>query len=213
MAHPEKHGRYTIPSDTVAAAAARGIQENTLRLRVAMGWPLERAATEPPGATERYLLGGKTAVEVAKEHGVNPDAFYARLGLGWTIERAATEPVRQQVKRTKVPKGAQPTHFVGERPAFEVAEENGISRELFWARMKVGWTALRAATEPPQGTYAVGGRPALEVAAEHGITPAAFYSRIKYGWTAERAATEPPRRRVHGDDGGDSAAPATPRGG
>lgn len=86
------------------------------------------------------------------------------------------------------------------RPAGRVAEENGISRSTFFARVRKGWDRLDAATVPPDrgkrrnDTLLLSdGSVGSTTAAANGIAARTFHRRVKVmGWDPDRAATEPP---------------------
>lgn len=59
--------------------------------------------------------------------------------LYWRMKRYGT-PFKKQDGREK--------HFVEGRRAMDVARENGIPDALFRTRLRSGWTAWRAATQP-----------------------------------------------------------------
>ena len=61
--------------------------------------------------------------------------------LYWRMKRYGT-PYKPRDGRTK--------HMLDGRPAVELAMENGISYDLFYSRLKSGWTSYRAATQPPR---------------------------------------------------------------
>lgn len=79
-----------------------GIDPKTLSLRLAKGWPIEKALTTPPDpeavarAKSDGLLtfNGETLPirDWAKRIGISPDAIRYRLRAGWSIERAITTP-------------------------------------------------------------------------------------------------------------------------
>ena len=59
--------------------------------------------------------------------------------LYWRMKRYGT-PFKKQDGREK--------HFIEGRRAMDVARENGVPDTLFRARLRSGWTAWRAATQP-----------------------------------------------------------------
>ena len=72
---------------------------------------------------------------IAKENGISKTLLYQRVkSNGWTVEKARTEPVRiVEIKNSDW---------------IRLAIENGINRNTFYSRLKLGWSAERAATTP-----------------------------------------------------------------
>lgn len=73
---------------------------------------------------------------------------------------------------------------------YEIAEKNGISRELAYSRFYNNhWEKERAITQPKRGTTSVW-KQWKEVAEANGIRESTFYSRLNVGLEPEEAATK-----------------------
>lgn len=82
----------------------------------------------------------------AKKNGISPQLAYARFyNHGWSIEQTITQ----------VP---QPKGEGIYKPFKEQCEQNGITRNLFYKRIKKGMTPEEAATRPKIPRGANGGR-------------------------------------------------------
>lgn len=110
-------------------AQENGINEETLKSRLRMGWDKERAVTEP---TNKLLT--KEHLEIAKKNGINPGTVQNRVyALQWDIEDAITKPVRKRKYEKWI----------------KIAKANGITNQTFYARVKRdGWKEEDAATIP-----------------------------------------------------------------
>lgn len=75
-----------------------GIPNYVLRSRLARGWTLEEALSEPKGAFNGRIVehDGRalTIAEWASEVGMSEETLRSRLKLGWTFERAVRQDVR-----------------------------------------------------------------------------------------------------------------------
>lgn len=72
---------------------------------------------------------------IAKDNGISKASLRNRVwNLGWDIKRAITEPIREIENKNS--------------EWIKLAIENGINRNTFYSRMKLGWSAERAATTP-----------------------------------------------------------------
>lgn len=111
-----------------------------------------------------------TSVDYAQaaENGISKRLLRDRIwGRGWKKKRAKTEPPNRE-----------------EIIWYKIAEENGISRSIYYKRVKLGWEKKEAATTPKEKIW-------VEIARENGIKNGTFYSRISRGWDEEKAATIP----------------------
>lgn len=73
--------------------------------------------------------------EIAEKNGIPRKNAYSRYySLGWSKKRAITEPHRPRPK----------THLKYK----EQLEANGISTNIFYARLSYGWSEEKAANEP-----------------------------------------------------------------
>ena len=85
-------------------AAHAVVSENALYRRLAAGWPVERAISEPAYASvgQRITFNGETLTltEWARKTGINRAALWERISThGWSIERALTTPLRKKAAR------------------------------------------------------------------------------------------------------------------
>lgn len=82
---------------------------------------------------------------------------------------------------------------------YELAETNGVSREMAFKRVNsYGWDRRKAVTRKPitkRGTYTE----YVKRAVVNGINKRAFYHRIDRGWDPEKACTEKARTRYGKD--------------
>lgn len=104
--------------------------------------------------------------------------------LGWSLDDALNTP-------KIAPKGIF-KYFYKNRPALEVAIENGINENTFRSRIYRGMTILDAVTKPvrPKVRY-FKGEPAIEIAKRNGIKACTYQNRIRLGWSVEDAITTP----------------------
>lgn len=78
-----------------------GISHSGLRKRLALGWSVERAFSEPVDqkmvASHLLTLDGRTQnlASWSRELGIEKSAIQRRLARGWTVERALTTPVHR----------------------------------------------------------------------------------------------------------------------
>lgn len=128
--------------------------------------------------------------EIAEVNGISRSAVYNRVySYGWSIKDAITKPTS---KRSK------------EKAEFaRIAVKNGISRDVFYCRVRKGWDLRKASTEPVLSRKEVALRVAesqrtilsigrRKIAEANGIPYSTVISRIrKYGWSVQRAITEP----------------------
>lgn len=96
------------------------------------------------------------------------------------------------------------------RLAWPVAKSNGVTIEVFYHRLSLGWSLQKTATypspprqrrSPPQrpslklSTYLADRRLAWPVAASRGVSETLFYSRLKQGMTPDQVAFTPVKPR------------------
>ncbi|WP_342440000.1 hypothetical protein NSS79_15340 [Paenibacillus sp. FSL L8-0436] len=129
--------------------------------------------------------------ETAAANGIKRETLEQRVRVyGWEIERATTQPLRKQKNR---------------KTWRALADQNGITPDAFYRRLKVGWDPARAATEPmvskaeslirARESYRKYPQEWLDLAAQNGISLTLFRARVRvFGWSYEKAATEP---KVH----------------
>ncbi|MGM9926619.1 MAG: hypothetical protein ACI35P_01600 [Bacillus sp. (in: firmicutes)] len=128
----------------------------------------------------------------AAEKGISKSTVYNRVYvLGWDVKKAITKPVpKRDEKRLKYR---------------AVADAHGISRWLYYDRLREGWGYEEAATTPKCTTIeekirafrqkskrAVLTEEQVEIYKKNGIPYGTVIRRIRfYGWDADRAVTEP----------------------
>lgn len=134
-------------------------------------------------ALDRWLT--KEEREKAAANGISAKTLYYRLYLSdkWSVEEALTAPpgtVRHS------PKGEFANWI-------KLAEENGISKEGFYSRLKVGMGCKEAATKPLKKNKGLM-KLWLEIAKPNKISYQTFMTRIHRKWDIEKAATTPVKR-------------------
>jgi hypothetical protein len=75
---------------------------------------------------------------------------------------------------------------------YQLAEQNGISRQYVRNRLQQGWSLERAVTEPVKpykGLYQKYSQQCQDI----GISREGFNKRLRMGMTPQQAATEPKR--------------------
>lgn len=125
---------YITPEEYIIAEN-NGITKGTLEKRIRLfGWNKQRALTKAP---QKYTRRDKW-INIALENGINRKTFLGRINkCGWTEEKAATTPVIKTAIRNR--------KYSDE--LYNVLEQNGISKALFYDRIRKGWTVERASTE------------------------------------------------------------------
>lgn len=126
---------FYITPEEYETAAKNGINKMNLERRVRLlGWSKERALKEP---TQTCTNRDKW-LSIALENGIKKVTFFGRVNkLGWSEERAATTPVIKTAIRNR--------KYSDE--LYKTLEKNGISKSLFYDRIRKGWTIDRASTE------------------------------------------------------------------
>jgi hypothetical protein len=124
---------------------------------------------------------------VAAQNGVGKWALISRLNNGWELEKALTTP--------PVPRRKYSEHWL------QVAEQNGISKPMYWQRVKqMGWSEEKAATTSKEEAWAdhlerravkIISHEELERAQRYGLSKHHVLYRLRRGWTREDALTVP----------------------
>jgi len=81
---------------------------------------------------------------------------------------------------------------------YAIAAKNGISKGLFYNRLKQGWNERDAATTAKRDYHIKNPPPKSEIttmAEKSGLSYGTVYHRIKRGWSATDAVTVPPSNR------------------
>lgn len=125
-------------------ASQNGISEETCAQRFySYGWDKLTAIAKP--VRKRVSDTWLQYKDLCAQHGISNDIFYGRIRIGWEPHTAATTPVLTKgQKREFVAKNRRAKLS----PYVNVAEANGISRQTWYARVKLGWSEEEAATLP-----------------------------------------------------------------
>ncbi|MBM7836424.1 hypothetical protein [Clostridium sardiniense] len=128
---------YYITPEEYKIAEKNGISKCTLERRIRLyGWDKQRALTQKPHKRHDRSYW----MNVAKENGIKKSTFLGRVNRhGWSEEKAAT---------TVVVKTAIRNRKYSDK-VYKRLEENGISRQLFYDRIRKGWDIERATTRKP----------------------------------------------------------------
>lgn len=126
---------FYITPEEYEIAAKHGISKCTLERRVRLlGWKKERALTEPP----QKHINRDYWIKVAQKNGISKKTFLSRVNRSqWSCEKAATYPIKYTAERNRKYSDK----------IYKSLEMNGISRALFYDRIRKGWTLERASTE------------------------------------------------------------------
>jgi lambda repressor-like predicted transcriptional regulator len=189
-----------------------GFSQNTIRMRLQLGWDLERAFTAPlgsrgerpeylkslllPGNGDLIKYDGLTLTEIATGNGWTINVIRERLRRGWDLERACTEPLAEVQYR-------QRTILFNGKTMGEAAREKGWSECTIRARIRAGWSVERAFTEPlvqepvrgaprkARQNVTFNGLTVAEASRKNGWSVEAIRGRLRRGWPVEKAFTEP----------------------
>ncbi|MGG4141859.1 hypothetical protein ABEW34_01915 [Paenibacillus algorifonticola] len=145
--------------------------------------------------------------EEAAKNSINRENLNQRIrSLGWTKKQAMTKEVRIYTNRSAIR---------------QIADEHGIPYCLMKERIYLGWSQIKAATQPVRTKSELVeharrlGKAArkypielAQVAEQNGIPYSTFIYRMRKGWSPERASTLPPSRsnvtmrlkEIHGDN-------------
>jgi hypothetical protein len=79
-----------------------GLNYSTVKQRIALGWSIKKALSEPPIEPKYYTIGPRmyTIEELEKASGIKREIISHRINtLGWSVLRAASEQVRKRKMR------------------------------------------------------------------------------------------------------------------
>lgn len=129
--------QFYITPEEYNDAEKRGISNELLTNRVRkLGWDKQRAMTEESQAVRR--VDRSEWIKIAEKNGISRRTFLTRVNKSkWTCEKAATYPIKYTAERNR--------KYSDE--VYKTLEENGISKELFYDRIRKGWSMERAMTE------------------------------------------------------------------
>lgn len=74
--------------------------------------------------------------------------------------------------------------------ALKLAIKNGISKDMFFTRLRTGWDIKEASTFSPFMKTAKSRTSYIKLAKRKGITADKFYERLAKGWDERKAATK-----------------------
>lgn len=126
--------------------------------------------------------------ERAETNGISAQLLEQRVRVyGWDSVKASTQSIRKQQDRSEWR---------------AVADQNGITPDAFYGRLKRGWDPELAATRPlvDQAESLRNARELrrkhpqdlADLAVQNGLSKTLFRSRVRiYGWDPLRAATQP----------------------
>lgn len=142
----EKRFGYITPED-FKIAAENGISENLVAVRVRqLGWDIDKAISTPKKNKNKNLLWKKWK-NTALQNGITYKLFYKRVFYNdVNPETAATTPPMARKDITELSMKSIQKY---DPKLLEVAEKNGISKQLFYNRMHRNWDIERAITTPP----------------------------------------------------------------
>lgn len=124
---------YITPNE-YEIAFKNGISKSTVEQRIRrFGWNKEKAITKKPQQRHDRVYWRN----IAAKNGISQSTFSARINRhGWDEKRAATTPVvKTKIRNRKY-----------SDEVYKRLEENGISKELFYDRIRRGWNIERAIT-------------------------------------------------------------------
>ncbi len=181
--------------------AAWGRTRWQVRYRLAKGWGLERALTEPARPAHRPTAcmdhQGRRYPSIGamcRKWGLSSGAYQGRRARGWSVERALTEPLMGNAMPAR-------DHLGRDFPSMSaMCMEWGRSLTLVLDRLGRGWSVRDALTRPPhrprQGFMDHTGQrfgTLREMCAAWGITCDAWRHRRAAGWTKKKALETPVR--------------------
>lgn len=124
-------------------AEKNGISRHNVDQRLAMGWDITKAITEP--IKESFKKKYRKYVELAERNGICYPTFYNRVNIyKWSLEEASTTPImtredawkKSRRLRSKIPD-----------EIYILAEKNGIAKNTLQSRVLVlKWDMKTAAT-------------------------------------------------------------------
>jgi hypothetical protein len=120
-------------------------------------WALREEQANNKRSSRFLEFGGKrlTVAQWAKETGISTHCIRMRLKLGWPLQEILTAPAGS-LPRHKKPEPrpfAELTYSGRTMTVREWASEYGVHYELLLERLRDGWPAERALTEPKRAWY------------------------------------------------------------
>lgn len=185
-----------------------GVSVATYKYRLAQGWTLEAALTDPlnPGAARKEVEDHKgtkyaSVAEMCKAYGLRIATYKYRRDRGWNVEQALTTPLNSG---SIIPsKEKEPLHYDhkgnGYSSKAEMCKAYGISLYMFKKRQADGMSLQETlelpVTKEVRFTYkdhvGVEYESLKEMCLAWGVSVHTYQKRISKGYTLERALTEP----------------------
>lgn len=146
----------------------------------------------------RYYIEEKDFIK-AEENGIDRVNVQNRVyGNGWAVDKAITTPLRKR-------KNGESIYT---KEVLRNLEKYGLSKEVFYARRRKGWTIKEASTTPLLTAKEIGARRKAKLgiegykggltqyhfdkALEIGLSKQTVYNRVNsLNWSIERAISEP----------------------
>lgn len=137
----------TLTNAQRQTAKDNDIPLSRVRQRIAQGWSVDKAITQPIRHKKKthggMTVGDKfiTAVQlqIAEENGLNKDMVRHRVYRGMRVlDAISTEKYTPEIKK----------HYTDADR--KTAEKNGLTMDLVYQRVKRGWGKRKALTTPPQ---------------------------------------------------------------
>ena len=136
-----------------------------------------------------------SAKEMCEHYGINDNTYRQRIKYGWSQERALTEKPHDKYTKVGV------TDHLGNKYSsiVEMCSCYGISRNLYSARMRLGWSKEEALTVPKGyvnrqsiTTDHLGNKynSTTEMCEHYGIDRMAYTNRLRRGWSQKEALTK-----------------------
>lgn len=150
----------TLTNEQKQTAKSNDIPLSRVRQRIAQGWSVDKAITQPIRHKKKMHGGMRvgdafiTAVQlqIAEENGLNKDMIRHRVYRGMSVQDAiSTEKYTPEIKK----------HYTDADRA--LAEQNGISMDCVHQRIKRGWGKRKALTTPHKQVPRTQERDTLEV--------------------------------------------------
>lgn len=184
-----------------------GVSVATYKYRLAQGWTLEAALTDPlnPGATRKEAVDHKgtkyaSVAEMCAAYGLRVATYKYRRDRGWNVEQALTTPLNSGP--VAPPKEKVPLHYDHKGNGYlskaEMCKAYGISLYLFKKRQAEGMSLQESlelpATKETKFTYkdhmGVEYESLKEMCLAWGVSVHTYQKRISKGFTLEKALTE-----------------------
>ena len=137
----------TLTNAQRQTAKDNDIPLSRVRQRIAQGWSVEKAITQPIRHKKKMHGGMRIGdafitaeqLKIAEENGLNKDMIRHRVYRGMRVVDAITiEKYTSEIKK----------HYTAADK--KLASDNGVSMDLVYQRVQRGWGKQKALTTPPQ---------------------------------------------------------------